>query len=134
MVPIRATNLIKPVAEELDISKEMLEDMVLFYYKDLRESLSELKDLKIDVPGLGHFLIRQTKVKAAIKQSNKNLAALDPGSFSNYPYRKLQEEKLRMLNSIKEKIDEFLIERKKFRDEQIKYYLEKKKANSRGNN
>jgi nucleoid DNA-binding protein len=134
MVPIRATNLIKPVSEQLNISEEMLEDMVTFYYNSLRKSLSGLVDLKIDVPGLGHFMIRQTKVKSAIKKTNQNIEGLDPGSFSSYHYKKLQEEKLRLLNSINNKISEFLIERKKFRDEQIKYHLEKEKTNSRGNN
>lgn len=134
MVPIRATSLINPVAEELDISEEMLEDMVIFYYNNLRKTLSGLVDLKIDVPGLGHFLIRQDKVKSAINKTTLNLESLDPGSFSSYHYKKLQEEKLKMLLSIKDKIDEFLIERKQFRDEQIKYHLEKEKTNPRGTN
>lgn len=134
MVPIRATSLINPVAEELNISEEMLEDMVIFYYNNLRKTLSGLVDLKIDVPGLGHFLIRQNKVKSAINKTTLNLEGLDPGSFSSYHYKKLQEEKLKMLLSIKDKIDEFLIERKQFRDEQIKYHLEKEKTNSRGSN
>jgi hypothetical protein len=130
MVPKKATNLIKPVAEELDISEEMLDDMVLFYYSNLRKTLSGLTALKIDVPGLGHFLIRQKRVESSIKKINKTLESTDESSFTSYHYKKLQEEKLKLLLSIKDKIDEFLIERKQFRDEQDKYYLEKQKSNS----
>jgi hypothetical protein len=130
MVPKKATNLIKPVAEELDISEEMLDDMVLFYYSNLRKTLSGLTALKIDVPGLGHFLIRQKRVESSIKKINKTLESTDESSFTSYHYKKLQEEKLKLLLSIKDKIDEFLTERKQFRDEQDKYYLEKQKSNS----
>jgi hypothetical protein len=122
--------LIKPVAEELDISEEMLDDMVLFYYSNLRKTLSGLTALKIDVPGLGHFLIRQKRVESSIKKINKTLESTDESSFTSYHYKKLQEEKLKLLLSIKDKIDEFLTERKQFRDEQDKYYLEKQKTNS----
>lgn len=130
MVPKKATNLIKPVAEELDISEEMLDDMVLFYYSNLRKTLSGLTALKIDVPGLGHFLIRQKRVESSIKKINKTLESTDESSFTSYHYKKLQEEKLKLLLAIKDKIDEFLTERKQFRDEQDKYYLEKQKSNS----
>jgi nucleoid DNA-binding protein len=130
MVPTKATNLIKPVADELDISEEMLDDMVTFYYNNLRKTLSGLKGLKIDVPGLGHFLIRQKRVEGGIAKINKTLESTDEDSFNSYHYKKLQEEKLKLLLSIKDKIDEFLIERKQFRDEQDKYYLEKQKTNS----
>jgi nucleoid DNA-binding protein len=130
MVPTKATNLIKPVADELDISEEMLDDMVTFYYSNLRKTLSGLTALKIDIPGLGHFLIRQKRVESGIAKINKTLESTDEGSFNSYHYKKLQEEKLKLLLSIKDKIDEFLIERKQFRDEQDKYYLEKQKSNS----
>ena len=130
MVPKKATNLIKPVAEELDISEEMLDDMVTFYYNNLRKTLSGLTALKIDIPGLGHFLIRQKRVDAGIAKINKSLESTDEDSFSSYHYKKLQEEKLKLLLSIKDKINKFLTERKQFRDEQDKYHLEKQKSNS----
>jgi len=133
MTPKKSHDIIRQTAEELNVSEDYVGDLVHFFYKELRSNLSSLSGLKIDCPGLGHFMIRQEKVQRSINFIYKKLEETGSDSFKEYQYRKNLEEKLEKLQNIQVKIKDFLEERKKFRDEQAKYYLEKQKANNGGN-
>jgi nucleoid DNA-binding protein len=133
MTPKKSHDIIRQTAEELNLPEHQVSDLVHFFYKELRLTLSNLKGLKIDCPGLGHFIIRQERVKRSIDFINKQLQEKSFDSFKEYQYKKNLEDKLEKLTNIQAKIKDFLEEKQKFRDEQAKYYLEKQKANNGGN-
>lgn len=133
MYPKKPNLIIKQTAEELNISESKVDAVVSFYYKELRKELSLLRELKVNVPNLGYFQIRPSRVNKSIKKMQDQLKDLQDPTFINH-YNKLRlESKLKTLIDIKAKIDVFLEERKKIRDEQVKYYMEKQKANNGGN-
>lgn len=136
MIPKKPKEIIKQVAEELDIPQSMVDDVITFYYKTLRKKLSNLEDLKFNNPGLGHFLIRNTGVAKTIKKYELMRSGMGDATFSNYHNRKLIEARLDKLYTINKKIKEFMEVKKNFKDlrygKQSEGYLEKPKTNSGG--
>jgi hypothetical protein len=79
--------------------------------------MSSLSDLRLNVDGLGHFVIKIQKVKKAIPHYEKVLQNHDTSTFGAYHNKKSVEEKLELLNAIDVKADQELTKRKNFKDE-----------------
>ena len=135
MIPKKASSLYKEMTKEFDVSEELVESLIEFYYKTLRKKMSSLSDLRINVDGLGHFVIKMQKVKKAIPHYEKVLKNHDTSTFGAYHNKKSVEDKLELLIKIHEKVDEELAKRKKFKDEKYsKINLAEQKTDSGGDN
>jgi nucleoid DNA-binding protein len=117
MIPKKASKLYKEVSEEFDASEDLIETLLESYYKEVRKKLSNLSDLRINVDGLGHFVIKVKKVKKAIPHYEKVLVDHDTSTFGAYHNKKSVEEKLELLKLIDEKIEKELTKKKSFKDE-----------------
>ena len=97
--------------------------------------MSGLTDLRINVDGLGHFVLKIQKVKKAIPHYKKVLDNHDTSTFGAYHNKKSVEEKLELLNKINIKAEEELLKRKTFKDEKYtKTDLAESKTDFRGDN
>lgn len=67
MRPKKAKEFIPEIAQELDISKELVEDLVLYYWREVRKSLSGLKHSRIHLTNLGDFTIKHWKIDDKIE-------------------------------------------------------------------
>jgi len=113
MIPKKASSLYKEITKEFEVSEDLVETLVENYYKTLRKKLSSLSDLRINVDGLGHFVIKIQKVKKAINV----------------------EEKLELLTEIHKKAEQELLKRKTFKDEKYsKINLAKPETDPRRDN
>lgn len=117
MTPKKANKLYKELTKEFEVQENLTEDLIEFYYKTLRKELSNLSNLRINVDGLGHFVIKIQKVKKAITQCEKSLENHDTSTFGAYYNKKNIEEKLNLLKKIDQVADLELTKRKKFKDE-----------------
>ena len=117
MIPKKANSLYKEITEQFDVSEDLVENLIEDYYKTLRKKMSGLSDLRINVDGLGHFVIKIQKVKKAIPHYEKVLDNHDTSTFGAYHNKKSVEEKLELLNKIHAKAEEELLKRKTFKDE-----------------
>jgi len=117
MKPKKANSLYKEVTEEFDVSEDLVETLVESYYKTLRKKMSSISDLRINVDGLGHFVIKIQKVKKAIPHYEKVLNNHDTSTFGAYHNKKNVEEKLELLKKIHVQIEEELLKRKTFKNE-----------------
>jgi len=117
MIPKKANSLYKEITEEFDVSEDLVERLIESYYKTLRKKMSSLSDLRLNVDGLGHFVIKIQKVKKAIPHYEKVLQNHDTSTFGAYHNKKSVEEKLELLNAIDVKADQELTKRKNFKDE-----------------
>jgi len=88
MTPKKANKLYKELTKEFEIQEGLAEDLIEFYYKTLRKKLSNLTDLRINVDGLGHFVIKIQKVKKAIPHYEKVLKNHDVSTFGAYHNKK----------------------------------------------
>ena len=105
MKPKKAILLYEEISEENDLSKDLVENLVDFYYKNVRTLLSELYHPRINITGLGIFTARENAVKKAIPRFEKYLKNHDTSTYSAYYNKKMLEEKVEFLHSIKEQID-----------------------------
>ena len=105
MKPKKARLLYQEISEENDLSKDLVENLVDFYYKNVRTLLSELYHPRINITGLGIFTAREGAVKKAIPRFEKYLKNHDTSTYSAYYNKKMLEEKVDFLYSIKEQID-----------------------------
>lgn len=67
MRPKKAKEFIPEVASQLLIQQNIVEDVINFYWQEMRKSLSSLKHQRIHVSNLGDFTIKHWKVDDKIK-------------------------------------------------------------------
>ena len=116
MIPKKPEVIIKELAEQNDLPVSQVDDIINFYFKEVRKKLSSLEDIRINIPGLGHFLIKKKSVDMLIKKYEAMVNKYNAETFSNYHNKKLAEAKLEKLYNARKKIDEFLVSKKLFKD------------------
>lgn len=114
MNPRKSSKLYKTVSEDLNISEILVENIIEYYYKEVRTCMSELNHLRLNVTGLGHFFAKPQKVKKDIVSITAILKTHDVSTFKSYFSKKNHEETLDKLIIL----DKELIEQKELR---IKY-------------
>lgn len=68
MKPRKSKDFIPIVAEELNLSQQMVSDVTSFYWQEIRKSLSSLKHARIHVTNLGDFTIKHWKLDDKIEK------------------------------------------------------------------
>ncbi len=106
MKPKKSRLLYQQVAEEKNLSKHLVENLLDFYYKNVRTLLSELYHPRINITGLGLFVAKKNTVNKAIPKFEKYLETHDTSTYSAYYNKKMLEEKLEFLYSLKDQIEE----------------------------
>lgn len=106
MIPKKANKLYKQLSEDLNIAEDLIDTFVSFYYKTVREHLTELKHPRINLEGLGHFNAMHSVVKSGIKRCTKSLENHDTSTFKAYHNKKGLEVKLEQLIIIEQQIAE----------------------------
>jgi len=66
--PKKAKDFIPQVAKDLHLAEKLIEDVVDFYWQEVRKSLSSLKHSRIHITNLGDFTIKHWKIDEKIKQ------------------------------------------------------------------
>ena len=97
MNPRKAKRIYEIVSEDLNIKKDLVEDLVEFYYKDVRRLLTDLEYPRINVDGLGQFVAKPKTVTNAIERIDKALQQHDTSTFKAYHNKKAIEHKLDLL-------------------------------------
>tara|TARA_R110000868_G_scaffold141302_1_gene357805 strand:- start:1443 stop:1832 length:390 start_codon:yes stop_codon:yes gene_type:complete len=115
MIPKKSNKLYKDVSEELDISNILVEELVEFYYNEVRQLLSNLVFPRINVEGLGQFVARPKLVRNAIPRYTKILQSHDTSTFAAYYNKKSLETKLELLILLEQKITEQELKKTNFK-------------------
>jgi hypothetical protein len=104
MIPKKANKLYKQLSEDLNIEEGLIDTFIGFYYRTIREHMTDLKHPRINVDGLGHFNAMHSVVKNGIKRCTKSLNNHDTSTFKAYHNKKNLEVKLEQLTKINELI------------------------------
>ncbi len=104
MNPKKAKRIYEIVSEDLNIKKDLVEDLVEFYYKDVRKLLTNLEHPRINVDGLGQFVSKPKAVSGSIDKITKSLDNHDTSTFKAYHNKKAMEVKLDLLTKLQSKI------------------------------
>lgn len=126
MNPIKSKNLIASVANETNLSTDVVNEIIKTYWKDVRTSLSELKYPYVHIANFGTFKIKYWLIDKEKEKFTNILAKMTSGEIS---VRKqyiitATTDKLNLLENLqKEYVSE--IQRKNF----IKTHKKNVKAN-----
>ena len=74
MIPKKTKDYYRDFAEENEFSQALTESIIDFYYKRIRETLVNLNNKRVNVEGLGHFVIKKNLVKKSkrIRRQKRN--------------------------------------------------------------
>jgi len=81
---IKFNQALEDVAKEIGVHKDVVDDLVTFYYSEVRKSLSNITHNKITVSNLGTFSLRKNKLIKAIKRQKDILGNLEKMTFDGY--------------------------------------------------
>tara|TARA_B100000902_G_C26880610_1_gene702399 strand:+ start:298 stop:681 length:384 start_codon:yes stop_codon:yes gene_type:complete len=102
MNPKKVKVFIDEISNELKEDPNLIEVLVDFYYKECRSILSNLKDTRLNIEGLGHFVSKSNYIKKSIDKYKKVLKNHDTSTFSAYYNKKTIEDKLQLLIKLME--------------------------------
>jgi hypothetical protein len=106
MIPKKVNRLYKQAAEDLNVDEALIEDLSEFFYKELKDCLSNLRYPRVNADGLGHFVVKRQSVRKAIPRYTKLLETHDTSTFGAYHHKKQIEVKLEMLIDLEKTITE----------------------------
>tara|TARA_R110001583_G_scaffold47157_3_gene147734 strand:- start:796 stop:1155 length:360 start_codon:yes stop_codon:yes gene_type:complete len=115
--PKKHKSFYKNIAEDVGVHKDLVSDLVFFFYDKVRKNLSELKNPKVSIPNLGTFSIRTNKLRKAIKRNKDILGNLEKMTFDGYDKSIPVKEKLKEMEDLLDKIESNINNKRKFRDE-----------------
>ena len=67
MRPRKAKELIPEVSKELGIPQDIVEDVIDYYWQEIRKNLSSLKHTRVHLTNLGDFTIKHWKIDEKIE-------------------------------------------------------------------
>ena len=71
MHPRKAKDLIPQVAKETNLSEETINNIIGFYWREVRKSLSSLKHSRVHITNLGDFVTKHWKIDDKIEMLEK---------------------------------------------------------------
>ena len=104
MIPKKASLLYTELSEELGLPENMIDNILSFYYKEVRKELTELNHPIINLEGLGQFTVKTKTVDSLILKYETMIAKGSDYTFSQYNVKKSYEARLLKLNNIKLKL------------------------------
>ena len=133
MTPKKPISIYKDVSESLDCKQEIVQDIIEFYYSELRKNLSDLKYPRINIEGLVHLVVKTGYVKKIIPVIQSKLEQHDTSTYGAYFNKKMLENKLELLIQLEQKI--LIQEKKKLefkvnKNEQVKKNMERPEQDS----
>lgn len=120
MIPYKYNKLFIEVSEELNVSEDLVDRFVTFYYKEIRKQLSGLNHTRINIDGLGQFIVKPKSVTKLIERYERSVENSDNYSFSSYFNKKRLESRLADLNKIQKQIEEQTRKKKEFLDKKYR--------------
>jgi len=112
--PVKAKEFVGEIAEELKLDETLIDQVSSFYWKEVRECLSDLRFIKIYVHNLGCFNIKKPSLDKIIEKFQRFVNAEDK---IYQPYLKAKKamtcKNKEMLEKYKSLKEEFEIENKR---------------------
>ena len=105
------------IANEAQVHKDVVNDLIAFFYAKFRRNLSELKAPKMNLPGLGTFTIRKTKLEKAIKRNKDILGNLEKMTYKGYEKYVPVKNKIKEMENALTMLNENIKNKKRFKDE-----------------
>jgi len=115
--PKNHKSFFESVAKETEVHRDVVDNLVTFYYAKIRKSLSELEDTHISIASLGTFTLRKSRLEKAIKRNKDILGNLEKMTYKGYEKYVPVKNKLKEMEEALEKLNNKLKAKKDFKNE-----------------
>lgn len=124
MIPKKAKEFKKEVAKELNLSEDLVDDVINFYWERVRKLITTADNNAIEILNLGTFKLKTWKIDETIASYKLLIERVD-GHFAKYAIRKDYESRIEMLEKAKKYNDE---EKERLNNIKIKRNADKAKG------
>mgnify|MGYP003626465459 CR=1 FL=1 len=126
MTPKKVKTIIKKTSDDLNISESIVDDVISFYWKQVRESIVEVKSNSLKINGLGTFNVKSWKLKGIIDKYEKNIKSLNGYdnkymTFQRHAILSNTEKRLIKLQDLKEEINKEECRKKQIKKKRKEY-------------
>lgn len=101
---IKAKSLLEKLANDLDIPKELAEDVINFYYSELRRKLESMEHSRVRVTEIGVLYASRKKLEDSIATLKHLLKTDKPETFKQVKRANEREKLIEIQNKLLEKI------------------------------
>ena len=121
MNPKKANKLIKPAAEATNCNETLVQDLVEFYWADVRKALVEMKSHNIFIQNLGTFKIKSWKLSEARKKYETMIKYYEERQITNkmtfqrFSILKDKQSKLDCINKVQKMVDDDKIKKQQIK-------------------
>lgn len=105
------------VAKEIDIHKDVVDDLITFYYNKVRKNLSDLTDTHINIAGLGTFILRKKRLEKNIKKNKDIIGNLEKMTYKGYDKYVPVKNKLKQMENALDVLNKKIKLKKDFKNE-----------------
>ena len=116
MNPKKYKEFKKNIAEEVGVHQSVVDDFIAFYYSKLRKHLSNLEFPRIQVDGLGTFVLRKSKLDKAIKKNKSMLGNIAKRTYNGYAKSESITENIKQMTTALEQLEKDILNKKKFKE------------------
>ena len=106
MKPRNHREFIKPVSSKLQVSEELVSDVVAFYWKEVRLSLTKLKHHRILVSKFGTFSAKPWRIDDVVQEFYNKFNYIEPTTIGKYEakqeYLSLYQNAVNIAEAIKQ--------------------------------
>ena len=117
MNPKNSKQFYSEIAKKADVHKDVVSDLIYFFYEKFRCNLSNLSSHKIILPNLGTFTLRKTKLEKAIKRNKDILGNLQKNTYKGYEKSVAVKNKLKQMEAALVNLNEKIKQKKDFKNE-----------------
>ena len=129
MNPKKFKDIVLESSEELNLDKQLVFEVLDFYWLNVRKSIGSIAHPRINIDGLGIFRIKPTILEKVILKYNITMAGFKNPNFQAYPRYQALKERSETLQKAKEILKaeyDRLQEIKKQKNENISRGMERK--------
>ena len=116
MNPKKYKEFKRNIAEEVGVHQSVVDDFIAFYYAKLRKHLSNLQYPRIQVDGLGTFILRKSKLDKAIKKNKSMLGNIAKRTYNGFAKSEDIQLNIDNMEKARELIEKNLTDKKIFKN------------------
>jgi len=94
LIPRKVKSLYLEIAKELEVSEELVEDVVSFYWKEIKNKLEESDQINVGISEFGTFEIRKRQVEYQIMKYKGLVKYIKPTTYTKHVLLDIAVKKL----------------------------------------
>jgi len=103
--PTKRNQIVKKTAEKLNLNQELVDSVIVQYWKYVHNQMSQVKHTHIQVPNLGTFIVKPWSLENKIARLQRLIEAIGaPKTLQQYSILKEKYDQLDKLLDLKEKV------------------------------